>query len=181
MTCAPDSSYPDRGSFRLQCTGTVNDKSVMDLLVEPAINDANVIHYSQFWYLFIALALSWIGMAVIVSVGDAICFDLLGKRHELYGQQRCWGAIGWGIFTLMAGFLVDATSGHQLYKNYSVIYYLMMAALLPNVFVSTCLEVSAFYLLSSSFHVLLLIMQIRFAVQTKQIFIEYNKRCGETI
>lgn len=134
-------SCPPKG-LRLQCTGTVNDESVMDLLVEPAINDANVTNYSQFWYLFIALALSWIGMAVIVSVGDAICFDLLGKRHELYGQQRCWGAVGWGIFTLMAGYLVDVISGHQLYKNYSVIYYLMVAALLPNIFVSNCLEVS---------------------------------------
>lgn len=127
----------------MRCTGTVNDTNVMDLLVEPTINDANVTHYSQFWYLFAALALSWVGMAVIVSVGDAICFDLLGKRHELYGQQRCWGAVGWGIFTLMAGFLVDTISGQQLNKNYSVIYYLMVAALLPNLFVSNCLEVSA--------------------------------------
>lgn len=43
----------------------------------------------------------------------------------------------------MAGFLVDAISGRQPDKNYSVIYYLMVAALLPNIFVSTCLEVSA--------------------------------------
>lgn len=142
VTCQNNSIYPNYGSFKLQCTGTVNDTSVMDLLVEPSINDANVTQYSQFWYLFMALALSWIGMAVIVSVGDAICFDLLGKRHNLYGQQRCWGAVGWGIFTLIAGFLVDTVSGHQSYKNYSVIYYLMMAALLPNIFVSTCLEVS---------------------------------------
>lgn len=143
VTCPNNAIYPNHGSFKLTCTGTVNDESVMSLLVEPAINDANVTQYSQFWYLFVALALSWIGMAVIVSVGDAICFDLLGKRHDLYGQQRCWGAVGWGTFTLMAGFLVDAISGRQPDKNYSVIYYLMVAALLPNIFVSTCLEVSA--------------------------------------
>lgn len=143
VTCPINSIYPNHGAFKLHCTGTVNDDSVMDLLVEPAINDANVTQYSQFWYLFAALALSWVGMAVIVSVGDAICFDLLGKRHDLYGQQRCWGAVGWGIFTLIAGFLVDTISGTQSNKNYSVIYYLMMAALLPNIFVSTCLEVRA--------------------------------------
>lgn len=152
----------------------------MDLLVEPAINDANVTSYTQFWYLFLALALSWIGMAVIVSVGDAICFDLLGKRHELYGQQRCWGAVGWGLFTLMAGFLVDTISGHQSYKNYTVIYYLMLAALLPNVFVSTCLEVCGNEILFRFFskHKSNDECLFSFSVQTKQILIEYNKRCG---
>lgn len=141
VICPRNTSLPDHGSFKLMCTGKVNNENVMNLIVEPSVNDANVTQYSQFWYLFIALCFSWIGMAVVVSVGDAICFDLLGKRHELYGHQRVWGSIGWGIFSLLAGYLVDATSGTQAFKNYSVIYYLMAAALLPNTLVSSCLEV----------------------------------------
>lgn len=114
----------------------------MELILEPAINDSNATGYPQFWYLFAALAISWIGMAVVVSIGDAICFDLLGKRHELYGRQRLWGAIGFGAFTLVAGAWVDSNSDPNGFKNYTVIFYLMAAALLPNTMVSTCLEVS---------------------------------------
>lgn len=113
----------------------------MELILEPAISDANATGYPQFWYLFAALAISWIGMAVVVSIGDAICFDLLGKRHEMYGRQRLWGAVGFGAFTLIAGAWVDSNSELNGYKNYTVIFYLMAAALLPNTMVSTCLEV----------------------------------------
>lgn len=143
VACLRNATYPNSGSFKFKCTGNVNNEEVMNLIVEPAINDENVTQYSQFWYLFIALCISWIGMAVVVSVGDAICFDLLGKRHELYGHQRVWGSVGWGIFSLVGGFLVDANSGGHAYKNYSVIFYLMAAALLPNTLVSSCLEVSS--------------------------------------
>lgn len=130
------------GSLKLVCKGSVNDENVMSVIVEPAINDGSVTQYSQFWYFFLAVAISWIGMAVVVSVGDAICFDLLGKRHELYGRQRLWGAIGWGIFSLLSGTLVDLISGSTSMKNYSAIYILMAAALLPNTMVSSCLQVS---------------------------------------
>lgn len=135
--CPKSKEFPKDGSFRLTCTGSVDDANVMDLIVEPSVNDSNFTSYPQFWFLFIALSVSWIAMAVIVSVGDAICFHLLGKRHELYGHQRLWGAIGWGSFALLSGFLVDSFS-------FSVIFYLMTAALLPDTLVSTCLDVSFF-------------------------------------
>lgn len=134
------------GSLKLTCTGTVNDELVMNVIVgQGIISNSEAMQYSQFWYFFIAVAISWIGMAVVVSVGDAICFDLLGKRHEFYGQQRLWGAVGFGIFSLMAGTLVDYISGPTIFKNYTIIYYLMAAALLPNTIVSTCLEVSLIF------------------------------------
>lgn len=134
VTCPKslDKTTNHTGSFILDCTGTVNDTSVMDLIVEPSVNDGDVVSYSQFWYFCAALSISWIGMAVVVSVGDAICFDLLGKRFDLYGRQRSFGAIGNGLFALLAGYWVDSVSGPKAFKNYSVIYYLMAAALLPN-------------------------------------------------
>lgn len=136
----------ESGSLKLTCAGTVNDELVMNVIVGPGIiNNSEAMQYSQFWYFFIAVAFSWIGMAVVVSVGDAICFDLLGKRHELYGRQRLWGAVGFGIFSLMAGSLVDYISGPTIFKNYTIIYYLMAAALLPNTMVSSCLEVSLLF------------------------------------
>lgn len=142
VTCpkSQDHSTNHTGSFILDCTGKVNDENVMNLIVEPSVNDGDVVSYPQFWYFCTALTISWIGMAVVVSVGDAICFDLLGKRFDLYGRQRSFGAIGFGLFALLAGYWVDAVSGPKAYKDYSVIYYLMAAALLPNTLVTRFLE-----------------------------------------
>ena len=41
-------------------------------------NEVEVSHLMQFWLLLIYLSVSWVGMAVVVSLGDAICFQLLG-------------------------------------------------------------------------------------------------------
>jgi hypothetical protein len=49
-----------------------------------AVNDVNVADLYQFWLFFLLMVLSWIGMAVVVSIGDAICFEMLGKFAESY-------------------------------------------------------------------------------------------------
>lgn len=112
----------------------------MNVISEPSIYDSEASSLPQFRSFFIALALSWIGMAVVVSVGDAICFDLLGEKHRLYGRQRLWGAVGWGVFSIIAGWLVDEMSSHSFYKDYSGVFYLMLAAILPDLLVSTRLN-----------------------------------------
>lgn len=168
VICPKTAILPHNGSFRLTCTGSVDNDDIMNLINEPSINDGNFTSYPQFWYLFTALALSWIGMAVVVSVGDAICFHLLGKRHELYGHQRLWGAIGWGAFTLLAGFWVDYTSEQKTFKNFTVIFYLMATALVPNTVVSSCLEVSVHSdLFLKRFCKFNLTKNVLFSVQTK--------------
>lgn len=129
-------------TFQLQCSAEGSDAKVMNVIGEPSIYDNEASSMPQFRSFFLALAFSWVGMAVVVSVGDAICFDLLGEKHHLYGRQRLWGAVGWGVFSIVAGWLVDESSLHQNYKNYSVVFYLMLAAIFPDVIVSTCLKVS---------------------------------------
>lgn len=129
-------------TFHLQCRGDGSDNRVMNVISEPSIYDDEASSLPQFRSFFLALALSWVGMAVVVSVGDAICFDLLGEKHQLYGRQRLWGAVGWGVFSIIAGWLVDQSSVNQAYKDYSIVFYLMLAAIGPDALVSTCLNVS---------------------------------------
>lgn len=127
-------------TFHLDCRASGSDAKVLNVISEPSIYDNEASSLPQFQSFFIALSLSWIGMSVVVSVGDAICFDLLGEKHRLYGRQRLWGAIGWGVFSIIAGWLVDELSPHSFYKDYSVVFYLMLAAIFPDVLVSSCLN-----------------------------------------
>lgn len=80
-------------------------------------------------------------MAVVVSVGDAICFEMLGDKPQLYGNQRLWGSVGWGTFSIISGWLIDKFSDGQLTKNYAVGFYLMIGLILLDMLVSSRLKV----------------------------------------
>lgn len=58
-----------------------------------------------------------------------------GDRHDLYGNQRKWGSIGWGLFTLFSGFLVDLVSGDSLIKNYTPCFWVAGILLTLNFYV----------------------------------------------
>lgn len=105
-----------------------DDAHVQQLLAgPPSVTDQNAWSLPQFWAFFLCMVFSWIGMAVVVSLSDAICFHMLGDRPNLYGQQRLWGAVGWGIFALLAGLLVDEMSRGRVLKDYSGVFYMMVA------------------------------------------------------
>ena len=45
--------------------------------------------------------------APIVPFFDNAVMDLLGNRKDLYGRQRLWGAIGWGMSAPLIGLLIE--------------------------------------------------------------------------
>jgi len=79
---------------------------------------------SKFWIFFVLIMVGYSAYSVSTSMGDAICFELLEGKHENFGQQRVWGSIGWGIFTVIAGYLVD-TNSEGGFKNYTPAFLLM--------------------------------------------------------
>jgi hypothetical protein len=51
-----------------------------DIITNANLNKASEeASNSKFWFLFTFMSLNWIGMAVVVSLGDAICFEKLGE------------------------------------------------------------------------------------------------------
>lgn len=55
-----------------------------------------------------ALALTQALFSVAVSpLADSATLAALGEHRERYGAQRVWGAVGWGISTVVAGWLVE--------------------------------------------------------------------------
>lgn len=59
-----------------QCRAQCQSDTLADLMTMP---DTQILHHYQFWVFTALLVLSWVGMAVVVSVGDAICFNILGE------------------------------------------------------------------------------------------------------
>lgn len=116
------------------CKAVCNSSALTEIGENPT-NETPFVFY-QFWMFVFLMIASWVGMAVVVSIGDTICFGLLGDSPDLYGYQRLWGSVGWGTFSMLAGFLVDEFSDGQLRKNYTPVFYLMAAVLLINVFVA---------------------------------------------
>lgn len=66
---------------------------------------------------------------------------IIGDKPNLYGKQRCWGAVGWGIFAIFSGWLVDLFSSSQVNKNYMPIHFLCLLVLLGNFCIASKLKV----------------------------------------
>ena len=74
----------------------------------------------------------------------SVCFlFVLGDQPSHFGYQRLWGTVGWGTFAIISGILVDEFSKGQARKDYTVVFYLMLAMLILDVVVSSKLKVSA--------------------------------------
>lgn len=63
------------------------------------------------------------------------------KPHR-YGQQRLYGALGWGILSGVTGFIIDAASAGQPSKNYLYAFYLGAFFMILDAVVSWNISVS---------------------------------------
>ncbi|KAF3425777.1 hypothetical protein E2986_10071 [Frieseomelitta varia] len=128
---------------KTSCLITCHNNATFNQLlhdVNVAQNSAENTRY-QFYSFLLATIISWIGMAVVVSIADAICFNLLGnERRKEYGKQKMWGSIGFGIFGISAGYLVDLFSEGKLQKDYTCIFYIMLVIMVLDIIVSATLR-----------------------------------------
>lgn len=51
-----------------------------------------------------------------------------------------WGSIGFGIFGISAGYLIDLSSKGRYEKDYTCIFYIMLVAMIADVVVSATLK-----------------------------------------
>lgn len=67
-------------SLSTTCTMDCDSASLNELLKSDNLQSmSEVVGYYQFWMFFLLAIFAWVGMAVIVSIGDAICFEMLGN------------------------------------------------------------------------------------------------------
>ncbi|XP_073973876.1 sugar baby transporter isoform X3 [Rhodnius prolixus] len=118
------------------CEMSCDNAVISEISLNPKLKDSEIFNLYQFWMFAIFLVLSWVGQAVIVSIGDTICFELLGDNPSKYGNQRLWGSVGWGLFSVIAGLIVDKFSDGQK-KNYFPAFVLMLIMLFLDLVVSS--------------------------------------------
>ena len=62
------------------------------------------------------------------------------ERRKEYGKQKMWGSIGFGIFGISAGYLVDVLSRGSAEKDYTCIFYILLIAMIFDMIVSATLK-----------------------------------------
>lgn len=78
----------------------------------------------QFWFIAPIVAIYAFFSAPIIPLIDNTVLALLGSFRHLYGKQRMWGAVGWGVAGPLAGWLTG------LYGlSWSFIGYITLAGL----------------------------------------------------
>nr|XP_012227853.1 PREDICTED: major facilitator superfamily domain-containing protein 6 [Linepithema humile]XP_012227854.1 PREDICTED: major facilitator superfamily domain-containing protein 6 [Linepithema humile]XP_012227855.1 PREDICTED: major facilitator superfamily domain-containing protein 6 [Linepithema humile] len=127
--------------LRTPCNAICHDNSAFNHLLQEAKN-SHTRHSTYQFHLFLwAAIISWIGMAVVVNIADAICFDLLGyERRSDYGKQKMWGSVGFGILGISAGYLVDVFSKKTYEKDYTCIFYIMLVHMIGDIIVTATLR-----------------------------------------
>lgn len=61
------------------CGINCDDYNLNELISKPSLDDKDVYQMSQFWVFLLLMVVGWIGQAIAVSIGDAICFEMLGE------------------------------------------------------------------------------------------------------
>ncbi|KAG5895122.1 hypothetical protein JTB14_008559 [Gonioctena quinquepunctata] len=131
---------PVNRSISTSCQVECGDYDINDIIGVPAIKDSEVYGLHHFWTFLILMMFAWIGQAVAVSIGDAICFELLGDRPDRYGYQRLFGALGWGTISAFTGYLIDALSNGKSQKDYTCAFYLSASFLVLDFLASSRLQ-----------------------------------------
>ncbi|CAH2103996.1 unnamed protein product [Euphydryas editha] len=142
--CGPKADHdPILHEFHSFCTIECDNDAVNDVFRAATESHINVTQYNkQFWMFFLMMIISWIGQAVVVTFADTICFNLLGTKISLYGKQRLWGSVGWGLVSLLTGSLIDLFS-EGTNKDYTIAFILMFIFMLGDLIVSCFLQVDS--------------------------------------
>lgn len=78
--------------------------------------------------------------ATVIFFFNAYLYFTGEERRKEYGKQKMWGSIGFGIFGISAGYLVDVFSKGQLEKDYTCIFYIMLIIMICDIVVSATLK-----------------------------------------
>ncbi|VVC36468.1 Major facilitator superfamily domain,Major facilitator superfamily associated domain [Cinara cedri] len=125
-----------------RCVIQCSNKNAMRLVaMSTAYGRRNILGLYQFWIFFTVITLFWIFLMTTVSLQNPICLDMLDNKPEDFGKQRCWSSVGWGVFSILIGWLVDVFSVGKKEKDYSPVFYSGITLTIVNLYVVSKLQV----------------------------------------
>jgi PPP family 3-phenylpropionic acid transporter len=62
---------------------------------------------TDFWVIFTLVTIMSLFFAPVAPLADSATLAALGAARERYGSQRVWGAVGWGLGTIVFGWVVQ--------------------------------------------------------------------------
>ncbi|XP_022902451.2 major facilitator superfamily domain-containing protein 6-A [Onthophagus taurus] len=146
------------------CDVKCNEFLLNEILKQPTVENNEFYHTYEFWLVFLFMIIGWVGQAIVVSVTDAVCFAMLENQPNKYGVQRSFGALGWGVFSIISGFMID-TSSSGTSKYYLPVFYLGASLLIVDFIISLNIKYTQKEMTTRIFHdVALLFKNIRIII-----------------
>ncbi|XP_050431402.1 major facilitator superfamily domain-containing protein 6-A-like isoform X1 [Adelges cooleyi] len=109
--------------------------------VAESIADEIVFNTLLYWVFFFLLFFLYLGCVMRSLMEDTICVSLLGDNVHNYGQQRVWGAIGYGIISIVSGVVVDWFSIGQAHDDFRPGFVIAFICVAFDVYVSAKIKV----------------------------------------
>nr|XP_037281532.1 major facilitator superfamily domain-containing protein 6-like isoform X1 [Rhipicephalus microplus] len=90
------------------------------------------VYSGNFWIYTVSVVVSWVCAATLYTVTDAAVCELLGDKVNVFGRQRLWGTISWGIVSPLIGMMIDEAS-NSTYTDYKPGFYVFVVVMLLDI------------------------------------------------
>lgn len=97
----------------------------------PSTDVASDFTTYQFWIFFVFTVIAETTLSSLLYLTSVACYEILGPHMDLYGRQRLFGTISWGIICSLAGIVNDGLGS----KNFISGYYLMAVFLIIDIII----------------------------------------------
>ena len=95
-----------------------------------------------FWIFFFIFFVCNVVFAPVISLVDAIAYDILKDKRGKWGRQRLWGTVGFIIFAITSTFIMDQLSNDKLSVDYSASFYIFLGLTIITCIVTYFLDFS---------------------------------------
>lgn len=97
---------------------------------------------TTFWLTFLIFLFSNIFYSPVLSLLDAIAYDILRERRSDWGKQRMWGTVGAGMFAVASSFAMESFSESGSGVNYTISFYIFFALTIASCIIAYFLRIS---------------------------------------
>lgn len=176
---------PLKTTCRIDC----DDETVMKATTEKTYK-GTVLDLYQFWVFFALLFAICSFMCLSGLFINPICLDILGRFNVIftwtrlcclfkineidnivadensvdYGKQKLWGSIGWGISSIVVGWIVDLYSLGKKDKDYTPVFVSCIVITIVNLIVITKIKVRDALVITLKFSILLYISDSQYLI-----------------